>query len=350
MRGLLVLIAAFAAAAMLALTPVVAQQLPGCFLSMGDWGFPDPNVASMSAYMQKVILNPNLFGCSNISLTLALGDNFYNTGVESVTDPQWQTTFVDQFRTFPAFKKMPIYGTMGDHDYAQLNPQQQPNFTRAQAQIDYYYQKDPLWVMPDANYTWTQDFGDGIRIKFVSMNTEALYACIHLKPAWCFQKNHEKWIEAELAAADNDTSITGVVLMGHHAVVCPLGGHYDPDLDAILVPIARRHRLSLILTGHSHFVAWSAESDLSGGAFESGDLWYIINGAGRGAGAYQCWWNGLVMPVAKPKNKLCFPFEMNNQGAFMLHRVHSSGLEHCVIDSMNGTMVRCQMTAFRSKN
>lgn len=336
--------AVVAAAALLACT---AAALPHCFLSMGDWGYNDPHVLSMAQYMDRAVAHPATYGCSNVTLTLALGDNFYNSGVDSAYDPKWQRIWVNQFRVQPAFGNMTVLPTMGDHDYAQLNPHEAPNFTRAQAQIDYHYLVDPQWYLPDANYSYVKDFG-GIRVFFLMINTEALYACIHLKPEWCFQPDHADWIDAQLAQADNDPSIAAIVIGGHHAVVCPLGGHYDPKLDAVLVPIARRHRVSLILTGHSHFVAWSREGDVTGGGFDAGDLWYIVNGAGRGAGPYHCWWNGLRMPVAQPMDELCSTFALSTAGAFMIHRVHPTGLEHCIVDSMNGTVVKCQQTAYRA--
>lgn len=77
---------------------VGAQTLPGCFLSMGDWGSVNKHVASMGDYMGAIIDNPTSVGCSSISFVLALGDNFYPNGVSSVTDPQWDNMFVAQFR------------------------------------------------------------------------------------------------------------------------------------------------------------------------------------------------------------------------------------------------------------
>lgn len=346
---------AFAATLLLLLAAVVgatvrtpvSSSLPDCFISMGDWGFNDPHVAAMATNMAAVTASPAQYGCNSVRMSLALGDNFYNSGVESVTDPKWDEVWVNQFRNKAPLRNMTFLPTMGDHDYAQLNHDQAPNFTRAQAQIQYHYERDAQWYLPAANYTYRQSFAGGRTVLFVMINTEALYACIHLRPEWCFQADHAAWIEAVLAKADNDTTIDAVVIGGHHAVVCPLGGHYDPKLDAVLVPIARRHRVSLILTGHSHFVAWSREGDLSTGDYDAGDLWYIINGAGRGAGPYHCWWTGLDMPVARPIDKRCFPFSLSTDGAFLLHRVTSDGFEHCVVDSINGSIVDCQKAPFR---
>ena len=326
-----------------------SQSLPDCFLSMGDWGGVNVNVADMGQNMQRVINSPSDYGCSNVSFVFALGDNFYPTGVDSVNDPQWDSIFVSQFRALPAFTEMPVYAVVGDHDYNQLNPQDQPNHTKAMAQVNYHLEKDPLWILPSTNYSFTKTFNRGAqKVLFIVMDTEALYTCLRLKASWCFLNNQDQWVDSLLSKADNDATITAAVIVGHHAVVCPLGGHYDPFIDDVLVPIGRRHRVSLFLTAHSHFLAWSQESDLTEGAFNSGEMWYIINGAGRGAGPYDCYWNGLNFRVAKPIDKKCFPYELSVAGAFMIHKVTPTGFDHCVVASTNGTVVQCQFASYRA--
>ena len=46
-----------------------------------------------------------------------LGDNFYDSGVTSVTDPLWKT---DYFNLYPLSKpalQVPWYAIVGNHDY-----------------------------------------------------------------------------------------------------------------------------------------------------------------------------------------------------------------------------------------
>ena len=77
-----------------------ATLAPPCFLSMGDWGFDDPHVSSMGEFMNRAIGSPESVGCIAVSLTLALGDNFYNAGVESIDDPMWDSVWVKQFAIY----------------------------------------------------------------------------------------------------------------------------------------------------------------------------------------------------------------------------------------------------------
>lgn len=56
------------------------------FVSLGDWGSPDDEQSSVAK--QLVVIASS----ANISFVLSLGDNFYEDGVSSDTDPQWETT------------------------------------------------------------------------------------------------------------------------------------------------------------------------------------------------------------------------------------------------------------------
>ena len=48
-----------------------------------------------------------------LRLCPASGDNIYESGVASVTDPQWQTKFEVPYKDV----KAPFYVTLGNHDY-----------------------------------------------------------------------------------------------------------------------------------------------------------------------------------------------------------------------------------------
>jgi large subunit ribosomal protein L25 len=62
------------------------------------------------------------------------------------------------------------------------------------------------------------------------------------------------------------------------------------------------------------------EGDLAG-AYDAGNLSYIINGAGRGAGAYQCSWSGMTHQVAVP---------VHISGEAVGVKAHGGILEHLV--------------------
>ena len=88
-----------------------------------------------------------------------LGDNFYNTGVTSVTDQLWTK---DYFNLYPLSKpalQVPWYAIVGNHDYYNtLNPAQ----ARVQAQINMTtsaLNKYKRWNMPANHYNKVFLFG-----------------------------------------------------------------------------------------------------------------------------------------------------------------------------------------------
>lgn len=334
-----------------AVVAIAAQSLPPCYISMGDWGYPDANVISMGKQINDVAANPGNYGCASVDFVFALGDNFYNSGVSSITDPMWESTFVQPFRSLPALAAMPFYAMVGDHDYGCENPSIPPNHTRAQAQVEYHYKVDSNWILPSTNYTFRRSFSNGVDVLFVVLDMQATYSCVHT-PEWCFLPDQLQWLDNVLTQADGDASIAAVVIAGHYAVVCPGGGHFDPTIDNQLVPLGRQHRVSLFLTGHAHYLAWSRESSLSN--YTNGQMWYMVNGAGRGAGAYECSWTNGLPPwgnpdVALPTDEWCCTNSESQDGLFVIHRVHPGGFEHCALDSLSGSYVRdCQMTTYRS--
>lgn len=61
------------------------------FVSIGDWGKPGPDQSSVAAAMAKSAAT------INAQFVLAAGDNFYESGVTGVSDPQWKNTWTDVY-------------------------------------------------------------------------------------------------------------------------------------------------------------------------------------------------------------------------------------------------------------
>jgi acid phosphatase len=133
------------------------------FLSLGDWGFTGLNQTrvadAMSSWSSK----------QSAKFVIALGDNFYHDGVKSVTDKQWENTFIKTYH-HDSLIHIPWYAILGNHDYHQV----------PQAEIDYYYlHKNSLkpeenrWYMPDHNYTVIYEF-DSATLQIVFIDTPIL--------------------------------------------------------------------------------------------------------------------------------------------------------------------------------
>ncbi|KAH9255161.1 hypothetical protein BASA81_006920 [Batrachochytrium salamandrivorans] len=119
------------------------------FLSVGDWGDKE--------FLQLVAENFDKQG-KDAAVALLLGDNFYEAGVKSTTDQQWETKY-QQFFTGPNMRKAKFMVASGNHDY----------YGNVSAQVAY---KDPTnrWLFP-ALYHARRFTQHGIKVMFVMVDT-----------------------------------------------------------------------------------------------------------------------------------------------------------------------------------
>ena len=325
-------------------------------MSVGDWGSANPTTTDLAQIMELAYRDPSSVGCSSIDFIVALGDNFYNVGVSGVDDEQWNTTFVSQFRR-GSLEKALYYPVLGNHDYMD-DGSHPPNRSQGLNQVAYHYERDALWYLPAANHTFTRLFNmtDGgllLKIAYVVIDSECVHLCANGSPS-CWDPQHADWVNETLTILDADQSVDHIVVLMHHALASPVGGHPDPKYDAALIPIMRSHRVSFTLAGHAHFVSWAKEDDLTSQAslslYNGGELWYITNGAARGAEAYSCSWEGeSILTNAVLSDEVCLPAEVNSAGAFMLHRVQRTFVEHVVFTS-TGANASSVNTAYRQES
>jgi len=212
------------------------------FLALGDWGettsLQESNARSIQSYEFKV------------DAVLALGDNFYDHGVESVSDPQWKTTYEEAFRPV-----CPWLAVLGNHDYL-LNPQ---------AQIDYTAVSN-TWTMPARYYdkVFSNDqnsvhlfFLDTFelseresRVNTLAMNHENLHQWYQMASHFHPDKQLQ-WLEHGL----QNSKATWKMVIGHYPIFSP--GPHGNNLELIrtLLPLLQQHRVDVYLAGHDHILS-----------------------------------------------------------------------------------------------
>jgi acid phosphatase len=123
------------------------------FLSIGDWG---DHVAITESGLSKFFAEE----AENAPVGLLVGDNFYDRGVESVDDPQWQKTYLDVF-TGKNLEKIRFLVASGNHDY----------YGNVTAQIE-YTRKDPTkrWIFPSFYHARSFE-QNGVKLFFVVLDT-----------------------------------------------------------------------------------------------------------------------------------------------------------------------------------
>jgi tartrate-resistant acid phosphatase type 5 len=112
------------------------------FTAMGDTGKDNDGQWNVSRAMKQVC---EARGCA---FNMLLGDNFYQDGVTSPTDPQFYNKFEKHYADIP----MPFMVVLGNHDYGS----REDKWDRGAHQIA-YARRNPQFVLPSEYYYFERD-------------------------------------------------------------------------------------------------------------------------------------------------------------------------------------------------
>ncbi|MGH7453601.1 MAG: purple acid phosphatase family protein [bacterium] len=195
------------------------------FIAVGDFGTGGLGQRAVAFGMaEKARVDP-------VELVLLLGDNFYEDGVESVNDKQFQTKFEDMYNQ-PSLQ-VPFHAVLGNHDY-RGNPEAQVQYTGMSER----------WKMPARYFTFTQPVDDSTGVQFFALDTNPIAAGEE-------QATEQiAWLKSEL----DKSRARWKIVFGHHPLYS--GGYHkdDPEtrrLRAALESIIES-KINLYLSGHDH--------------------------------------------------------------------------------------------------
>jgi len=231
------------------------------FLSMGDWGGKDK--APYYTEGQKASADvglPLLAAELKAKFVLALGDNFYHSGIHGDTsDDRFHTTFEDVYSSRPL--QIPFYVVAGNHDHMH-------NVT---AQI-YYSNHSSRWTFPDNYYTFTKTFnttGGKRTAQFIMMDTVILAGLsyhdeendVFVQPEGPLDKvaanRQYAWLKSTLEQSEADYIWVG----GHYPVwsVC----NHGPTAWLVdnVKPLLEKHSVTGYIAGHDHCMSFVQESE-----------------------------------------------------------------------------------------
>jgi len=225
------------------------------FAVIGDWGRKGrPDQTQVATQMG--------IACKNASarFVISLGDNFYETGVTSATDPQFQQSF-EHVYTAPSLQ-IPWYAILGNHDYC----------ANCDAQIE-FGKTHPRWNMPARYYTQVHAIDPATKLEIFHIDTcpfvldyktHPLIAP-HVANQDSAQQLH--WLEQALAASTANWKF----VMGHHPIYSSGLAHGNqPELIEQLLPLLQKYKVNAYFAGHDH--------DLE--HLKIGNLDLIVSGAG----------------------------------------------------------------------
>lgn len=247
------------------------------FIVMGDTGTgSDTQHAIGAAVAQQCAAK----GCDFV---LMLGDNMYNNGVESVTDPQWVEKFEDPYKEVDP--SIPFHVVLGNHDYGgKILGQEQAGigneFDKGPIEVQYSDYSD-RWNMPATFYTLRVG-----NVGFMMLDTNSLL--------WDDTTNGDQaaWYAEGLAELEGADWILGA---GHHPYLSNgthgNAGSYESiemggvDVSIPLPILDGKHikeffdsyvcgTVSVYFSGHDHNRQWIDEPEALCGAT------MIVSGAG----------------------------------------------------------------------
>lgn len=189
-------------------------------------------------------------GCDWAMLT---GDNFYDSGVSGVDDPQWQEKFELPYMgiTFP------IYAVLGNHDYGGGGIGVDFDTSKPDYQVEYTMLSE-LWRMPAKYYSWKQAHAE-----FWGLDTNQVMT----DPINGDSEPQLDWLNQGTAAS----AATWKIAFGHHPYLSNgehgNAGAYE-NLEGIPLPFvtgenvkefmeeAVCNKIDVYICGHDHTIQW----------------------------------------------------------------------------------------------
>lgn len=228
------------------------------FLVVGDTGTGSDAQRQVADAMLAVC---KARGCSFVLVT---GDNIYENGVSSPTDPQFEEKFEEPYAAFT----IPFYLVLGNHDASTLGGEGLDT-GRAQHQVAYSKRTDRAsdkWNMPDRYYAFEKPGA-----LFLALDTNLVNMGGDLQEA------QASWLDARLDGSDAAWTFA----FGHHPLFSN-GQHGDAGGgDRTATPLLRDFlmagvcgKVDVYFSGHDHDLQWLKAKPGCGGTE------FIVSGAG----------------------------------------------------------------------
>ena len=232
-------VAGSVALAACARVPAVAAAPSASFLVVGDWGREGgSNQREVGVQMGHRAEE------TGSRFVVTTGDNFYEDGVQSVTDPLWKASFEDVY-TAPALQR-PWYGVLGNHDY-RGNPQ---------AQLDYAKQSK-RWRMPSRYYKIAGADHGLPTVDLFMIDSSPLVTKYRTDEIPALRANvlgqdtgaQLKWLDDELGRS----RAAWKLVFTHHPSYSGGSSHGNTaEMIGQVDPILKRHGVQALIFGHDH--------------------------------------------------------------------------------------------------
>lgn len=232
---------------------VKSAESPLRFVAVGDWGRDGAaHQRDLAAVMGAAAAQ------AGSAFTVSTGDNFYENGITSATDPKWRTSFEDVY-THPALQSR-WYAVLGNHDYRGT----------PQAEVE-YGAASPRWYLPRRYYAASPAPHVDLFFLDTSPIVQSYRSKVHSRIAQNVASQDVgaqlAWLDASLARS----TAAWKIVVGHHTIRSGGSEHGDtPEMVAQVLPILTRHKVPVYLNGHEHDLQHIARDGMN----------FICSGAG----------------------------------------------------------------------
>jgi hypothetical protein len=216
------------------------------FVALGDAGMGDRNQYAVADAMTEVC---GRVGCD---FAIQLGDNIYNSGVEAVNDPQFDTKFELPY----ANVDFDFYPSLGNHDYGAGGAGYE--FWKWEYYVDYSAKSDK-WVFPSRYYRV-----DAGVVELYALDSNALvFGMIEDQITWLDERVPQSTAAWTIAYGHHP-----YLSNGHHGNAGSYDGYQpngnDPVGEGAFVKQAMEAavcgKIDLYICGHDHNLQWLTET------------------------------------------------------------------------------------------
>lgn len=257
------------------LTPGRAEECKALsFMVTGDWGGSAVWPYTTSAQLSVAAALGQRAGEIGTNFTLLLGDNFYFSGVTSVDDQRFNSTFENVFTNDHLRSENYFRVIAGNHDH----------YGNVSAQIA-YSSRSPRWFFPSLYYDFVEVVSGPsgkLRVHIVMIDTQ------NLKRIEETPESQEQW--AWLREVLLNSSADFLVVAGHHPVWSSCKHGPTEKLVSKLKPLLEEARVSIYLSGHDHCAEHIGESV---------GVQYHTAGAGAGFFPFPFWPSAIPEGLSK---------------------------------------------------
>ncbi|EOA31008.1 hypothetical protein CARUB_v10014151mg [Capsella rubella] len=263
------------------------------FIVIGDWGRRGSFNQSIVAYQMGRIGEK-----IDLDFVVSTGDNFYDNGLFSEHDPNFEQSFSNIY-TAPSLQKQ-WYSVLGNHDYRGDSEAQLSSVLRG---------IDSRWICLRSFVV------DAELVEMFFVDTTPFVKEYYTEADghtydWRAVPSRNSYVKAllrDLEVSLKSSKARWKIVVGHHAMRS-IGHHGDTkELNEELLPILKENGVDLYMNGHDHCLQHISDED--------SPIQFLTSGAGSKA------WRGDIDPITNNPKSLKFYYD--GQGFMSARFTHS---------------------------